>query len=157
MLLFSNKLYSSVQFSRSVVSDSLRSYESQHSRPPCSSPTPGVHSDSRPSSPCCHPAVNIYWLPIDIYVFTLSGNQSLVEIQNEGPCKKKSGRCTVFYFLMQGSGSGRYEQFSFSLPYFYSTHWKPPPWWSVCFECVANWSKWVIKWDSIVPTISHGS
>ena len=36
---------SSVQFSRSVVSDSLRPHESQHARPPCPSPTPGVHSD----------------------------------------------------------------------------------------------------------------
>ena len=40
---------SSVQFSRSVVSDSLQPHESQHARPPCPSPTPGVHSDSRPS------------------------------------------------------------------------------------------------------------
>ena len=42
--------FSSVQFSRSVVSDSLRPHGSQHARPPCPSPTPGVHSDSRPSS-----------------------------------------------------------------------------------------------------------
>ena len=42
--------FSSVQFSRSVVSDSLRPHESQHARPPCPSPTPGVHSDSRPLS-----------------------------------------------------------------------------------------------------------
>ena len=41
---------SSVQFSRSVVSDSLRPHESQHARPPCPSPTPRVHSNSRPSS-----------------------------------------------------------------------------------------------------------
>ena len=40
----------SVQFSHSFVSDSLRPHESQHTRPPCPSPTPGVHSDSRPSS-----------------------------------------------------------------------------------------------------------
>ena len=38
----------SVQFSRSVVSDSLQPHESQHARPPCPSPSPGVHSDSRP-------------------------------------------------------------------------------------------------------------
>ena len=43
--------FSSVQFSRSVVSDSLRPHESQHARPPCPSPSPGIHSDSRPSSP----------------------------------------------------------------------------------------------------------
>ena len=41
---------SSVQFSRSVVSNSLRPHESQHGRPPCPSPTPGVHPDSHPSS-----------------------------------------------------------------------------------------------------------
>ena len=40
----------SVQFSRSVVSDSLRPHESQHARPPCPIPTPGVHSNSCPSS-----------------------------------------------------------------------------------------------------------
>ena len=48
---------SSVQFSRSVVSDSLRPHESQHARLPCPSQTPGVHSDSRPSSQGCHPAI----------------------------------------------------------------------------------------------------
>ena len=42
--------FSSVQFSRSVVSDALRPHESQNARPPCPSPTPGVHSDSHPSS-----------------------------------------------------------------------------------------------------------
>ena len=47
---FPKDLVSSVQFSRSVVSDSLRPHESQHARPPCSSPSPGVHSDSRPSN-----------------------------------------------------------------------------------------------------------
>ena len=44
-------LFSSVQFSRSVVSDSVQHRESQHARPPCPSPSPGVHSDSRSSSP----------------------------------------------------------------------------------------------------------
>ena len=42
--------HTSVRFSRSVVSDSSRPHESQHTRPPCPSPTPGLHSDSRPSS-----------------------------------------------------------------------------------------------------------
>ena len=44
------RLFSSVQFSQSVMSDSLRPHESQHSRPPCPSQTPGVHPDSYPSS-----------------------------------------------------------------------------------------------------------
>ena len=45
-----DKHFSSVQFSHSVVSDSLRPHELQHDRPPCPSPTPGVHPNSRPSS-----------------------------------------------------------------------------------------------------------
>ena len=48
----------SVQFSHSVVSSSLRPCEPQHPRPPCPSPTPGVHSDSCPLSPWCHPAIS---------------------------------------------------------------------------------------------------
>ena len=55
--------FSSVQFSRSVVSDSLRPHESQHARPPCPSPTPRVHSDSRPSSQWCHPAISSSVVP----------------------------------------------------------------------------------------------
>ena len=47
-------LFSSVQFSRSVMSGSLRPHESQHARPPCSSQTPGVHSNPCPSSRWCY-------------------------------------------------------------------------------------------------------
>ena len=50
--------FSSVQFSRSVMSNSLRPHELQHARPPCLSPTPGVHSNSCPSSRGCHPAIS---------------------------------------------------------------------------------------------------
>ena len=50
--------FSSVQFSCSVVSDSLWPHESQHTRPPCPSLTPGVHSDSHQSSWWCHPAIS---------------------------------------------------------------------------------------------------
>ena len=53
----------SVQFSRSVVSDSLQPHESQHARPPCPSPTPGVYSDSCPSSRWCHPAISSSIVP----------------------------------------------------------------------------------------------
>ena len=50
--------FSSVQLSCSVVSDTLWPHESQYARPPCPSPTSGVHSESRPSSPWCHPAIS---------------------------------------------------------------------------------------------------
>ena len=53
----------SVQFSCSVVSDSLRPHESQHTRPPCPSPTPGAYSNSCPSSRWCHPAISSSVIP----------------------------------------------------------------------------------------------
>ena len=53
----------SVQFSRSVVSDYLWPHESQHTRPPCPSPTPGVYSNSCPSSRWCHPAISPSVIP----------------------------------------------------------------------------------------------
>ena len=54
---------SSVQFSHSVMSDSLQPHESQHARHPCPSPTPGVHSDSNPASQRCHPATSSSVIP----------------------------------------------------------------------------------------------
>ena len=54
---------SSVQFSRSLMSDSLRPHEPQHTRPLCSSPTPGVYSNSCPSSRWCHPAISSSVVP----------------------------------------------------------------------------------------------
>ena len=55
--------FSSVQFGRSVVSDSLWPHESQHARPPCPSPTPGVHPNSCTSSWWCHPAISSFVVP----------------------------------------------------------------------------------------------
>ena len=55
--------FSSVQFSRSVMSDSLRPHELQHARPSCPSLTPREHSDSRPSSQWCHPAISSSVVP----------------------------------------------------------------------------------------------
>ena len=56
-------LWTSVQFSCSVVSDSLQTHELQHTRPPCPSPTPGVYSNSCPSSRWCHPAISSSVIP----------------------------------------------------------------------------------------------
>ena len=68
--------FSSFQFSRSVMSDSLRPHESQHARPPCPSPTPGVHSDSRPSSQWCHPAISSSVVPFSACPQSLSASES---------------------------------------------------------------------------------
>ena len=56
-------IFSSVQSSRSAMSDSLRLHESQHARPPCPSPTPGVYPNSCPSSQWCHPAISSSVVP----------------------------------------------------------------------------------------------
>ena len=56
-------VYISVQFSRSAVSDSLQSHESEHARPPCPSPVPGVYPNSCPSSQWCHPAISSSIVP----------------------------------------------------------------------------------------------
>ena len=55
--------FSSIQLSHSVVSDSLQPHVSQHARPPCPSPTPGVHSNSSPSSQWCHSAISSFVAP----------------------------------------------------------------------------------------------
>ena len=68
--------FSLVHFSRSVVSDSLRPHESQHTRPPCPSPTPGVHSNSRPSSQWCHPAISSSVVPFSSCPQSLPASES---------------------------------------------------------------------------------
>ena len=68
--------FSSVQFSRSVVSNSLRPHESQHARPPCPAPSPGVHSDSCPSSPWCHPAISSSVIPFSSCPHSLPASES---------------------------------------------------------------------------------
>ena len=61
--LWTNSELCSVQFSHSVMPVSLWPHESQHARPPCPSPTPGVYSNSCPSSRWCHPAISSSVIP----------------------------------------------------------------------------------------------
>ena len=96
---------SSVQFSHSVISDSLPPHESQHTRPPCPSPTPGVHWDSRPLSQWCHPSRLILCHPLlllppippSIRVFSMSqlfawgGQCTGVSASASFPPKKSQG------------------------------------------------------------------
>ena len=79
--------FSSVQFSRSIVFDSLWPHGMQHTRLPCSSPTPGAYSDSRPLSQWCHPTISFSVVPFShlqsfpasfqISQFFTSGGQSI--------------------------------------------------------------------------------
>ena len=63
------------------MSDSLRSHESQHSRPPCPSPTPRVHSNSCPSSQWCHPAISSSVVPFSSYPQSLPASESFAMSQ----------------------------------------------------------------------------
>ena len=64
------------QSSRSVMSDSLRPHESQHTRPPCPSPTPRVHSNSCPSCLWCHPAISSSVVPLSSCPQSLPASES---------------------------------------------------------------------------------
>ena len=66
----------SVQFSHWVVSDSLGPHELQHARPPCPSPTPGVHSNSHPSSRWCHPGISFSVVPFSSCPQSLPASES---------------------------------------------------------------------------------
>ena len=69
-------LFSLVQFSCSVVSDSLRPHKLQHTKPPCPSPAPGVHSNSCPPSRWCHPAISSSVVPFSSCPLSLPASES---------------------------------------------------------------------------------
>ena len=72
----SSASFSSVQFSRSVVSDSLRPHELQHARPSRPSPTPRVYSNSCPLSRWCHPAISSFVVPFSSFPESLPASES---------------------------------------------------------------------------------
>ena len=91
MLKLSNGTWKSnavnlVQFSRSVVSDSLRPHESQHSSPPCPSPTPGVYPNPCPLSWWCHPTISSSVVPFSscLKSFQVSGSFQMSKFFTSG-------------------------------------------------------------------------
>ena len=70
-------VFSSVQFSHSVVSNSLRPHEPQHARPPCPSPTPGAHPNSCPLNRWCHPTISSSVVPFSSCPQSLPTSRSL--------------------------------------------------------------------------------
>ena len=73
--------FNSVQFSRSVVSNSLRPYGLQHTRPPCPSPAPGIYSNSSPSSQWCHPTISSSVFPFSTCLHPLPASESFLMSQ----------------------------------------------------------------------------
>ena len=75
----------SVLFSLSVMSDSLRPYEPQHARPPCPSPTPGVHPNSCPLSQRCQPTISSSVVPFSCpQSFPASGSFQMNQLFTSG-------------------------------------------------------------------------
>ena len=78
--------FSSVQFSHSVMSDSLRPHESQHARLPCPSPTPRVYPNSCPFSQWCHPTISSSVIPFSsgLQSFPTSGSFQMTQFFTSG-------------------------------------------------------------------------
>ena len=95
--------FSSVQFGHSVVSDSLQPHESQHARPPCPSPTPGVHPDSSPSSQWCHPAISSSVVPFSSCPQCLPASESFPMSQLFAWCGQSTGVSALTSFLPKKS------------------------------------------------------
>ena len=112
---------SSVQFSLSVVSDSLLPHELQHARPPCPSPIPGVHSNSRPLSRWCHPDISSSVVPFS------SCPQSL-------PASESFPMSQLFLFAWGGQSTGVSALASF-LPK-NTQDWSP-----------SEWTGWIFLWS----------
>ena len=92
-----------IQFSRSVMSDSLRPHEWQHTRPPCPSPTPGVYSDSRPLSPWCHPAISSWVVPFSSCPQSLPASESFPMSQLFTSGVRSTGASALASFLPKKS------------------------------------------------------
>ena len=73
--------FSSVQFSRSVMSDSLRLHEPQHARPPCPSPIPGIHPNPCPLSRWCRPPISSSVIPFSSCPQSFPGSRSFPKSQ----------------------------------------------------------------------------
>ena len=85
-LYYSYLQFSSVQFSHSVVSDSLRPHEPQHARPPCPSPTLRVHPNPSPLSRWCHPTILSSVVPFSsrLQSFPVSGSFLMSQLFSSG-------------------------------------------------------------------------
>ena len=100
---FQLSLQSVSQFSCSVVSDSLRPHELQHARPPCPSPSPGLHSDSRLSSRWCHPAISSSVVPFSSCPQSLLASESFPMSQLSARGGQSTGASALASFLPKKS------------------------------------------------------
>ena len=103
IIYYSHYQFSSVQFSHSVVSESLRPRESQHTKPPCPSPIPRVHSDSHPLSQWCHPAMSSSVVPFSSCPQSLPASESFPMSQLFAWGGQSTGVSALASFLIKKS------------------------------------------------------
>ena len=142
----------SVQFSRSVMSDSLRPHELQHARPPCPPPTPGAHSNSRPSSRWCHPAVSSSVVPLSSCPQSLPKEgqplrkhqcqvQSLFSRQLSSLLNVHTHNCLMVLGKGREENASTKEGFVFDMEQVHLRRWQKVRGWS-CFKV----SHWMRRW-----------
>ena len=130
-----------VQFSCSVMSNSLRPHESQHARPPCPPPTPGVYSNSHPSSRWCHPAISSSVVPFSSCPQSLPASESFPMSQ---------------LFAWGGQSTG-VSVLASVLPV-NTQHWSPLGWTSFevvmtkCFDILIGTITWLVLLTKITST-----
>ena len=150
---------SSVQFSRSVMSKCFRPHESQDARPPCPIPTPGVHSNSCPSSHWCHPAISSV-VPFSSCPQSLPASESFpmsqlfafivistyIYIYTAAAAAKSLQSCPILCDPVDGT-----HQAPLSLGFSRQEHWSGLPFPSpMHVKCEVKSEKW--KWSrSVVP------
>ena len=142
-------MYVSVQFSHSVMFESLQPHESQHARPPCPSPTTRVHSDSCPSSQWYHPAVSSSVVPFSSCPQSLPASKSSSEstLRMNWPNYWSSDVCSSdlhiekqrHYFVNKGPCSQGYG-FSSSHVWMWELDYKDS--WAL-----KNWRFWTVVLD----------
>ena len=132
----------SIQFSRSVVSDSLQPHEMQHTRPPCPSPTPGVYTNPRPLSWWCHPTISSSVVPFFSCPQSLPASGSFPMSQLFASGGQSIGVSASTSVLPMNSCSSRFKE---------------PPLWQIrrpaglfmppLVHPVLSWAAWLVMWN----------
>ena len=169
---------SSVQFSHSVVSDSLQPHGPQHARPPCPPPTPRACSNSCPSSQWCHPTISSFVVPFSFYLqsfpasesfpmsqFFASGGQSIrasASVQKLVFIQKSSPVTQLVKILPNDTGDrgdmgsipglGRFPREGNGNPLQYScleNSMDREAWWATVHRVAKSWT-WLSNWPLIL-------
>ena len=125
------------------MSDSLRPHESQHARPPCPSPTPGVHPDSDPSSQWCHPVISSSVVPFSSCLQSLPASESFPMSQLFAWSGQSTGVSALASFLPKKSQG-----------------WSPSEWviiincWQRCKTYGLNFNQWTSVFSLLIFSTS---